>query len=112
MGGLSKKSFLVKGLSADPQFPAVLINSGNMLFKKGVSAAEMPAARIAADTILAATRTMGGKVMGIGDLDLAAGLPLLRAAHQPPGFSLLALNLVQAGTNAPLFTTASWQKVG
>ncbi len=112
MGGLSKKSFLVKGLSADPQLPAVLINSGNMLFKKGVNAAEMPAARIAAETIIEATRTMGGRVMGLGDLDLAAGLPLLRGAHQPPDFSLLALNLVKTGTNAPLFTTVSWQKAG
>lgn len=112
MGGLSKKSFLVKGLSADPQNPAILINSGNMLFKKGVSAAEMPAARIGAETILAATRAMEGRVMGIGDLDLAAGLPLLRSAHRPPEFSLLALNLVKAGTNAPLFAAASWQKAG
>lgn len=112
MGGLSKKSFLVKELSADPHTPAVLINSGNMLFKKGVTADEMPAARIAAETIVAATRTMGGKVMGVGDLDLAAGLPLLRSFHQPPGCSLLSLNLVQPGTSKPLFAPVSWHQAG
>lgn len=112
MGGLSKKSILVKGLSTDPQIPALLLNSGNMLFKKGVTAEEMPAARIGAETIIAATRSMGGRVMGIGNLDLAAGLSPLRTAHQPPDFNLLSLNLVQAGTNSPLFASASWQKVG
>lgn len=112
MGGLSKKSFFVKGLSTDPKAPAVLINSGNMLFKKEVTTAEMPAARIAAETILAATRTMGGKVMGIGDLDLAAGLPLLRATHQPPDFSLLSINLVQPGTDKPLFAPVTWHQAG
>ena len=112
MGGLSKKAFLVKGLSNDPQFPALLINGGNMLFKKGVSAAEMPAARIAAETILAATRTMGGSVMGIGDLDLTAGLPLLNGAHHPPDFNLLSLNLVQAGSDKPIFIPVRWQQSG
>lgn len=112
MGGLSKKSFFVKGLSADPHTPALLINSGNMLVKKGVTDAEMPAARIGAETIIEATRTMGGKVMGVGDLDLAIGIAQLRSFHQPPGFHLLTLNLVQAGTNTPLFAPVHWQKAG
>ncbi len=103
MGGLSKKSFLVSGLSADPNFPAVLINSGNMLVKKGGEENDLEAARISADGILQATRTMGGKVMGLGNLDLAVGIPFLQSYHQPPEFSLLSLNLVAPGATSPIF---------
>lgn len=104
MGGLSKKTFLVRGLVNDAKYPAIQLSSGNMLFKKNYSPAESDIAAIAANTVIQATRAMGGKVMGVGSLDLAAGVPLLKSMHHPPDFSLLSANLVDPHTGKPLFT--------
>lgn len=112
MGGLSKKAFLVHGLVNDAKYPAILLSSGNMLFKKSYSSAEPDIAAIAANTVVQATRAMGGKVMGVGSLDLAAGVPLLESMHHPPDFSLLSANLVDPGTGKPLFTPISRATAG
>ncbi|MDD2462675.1 MAG: hypothetical protein PHI97_01635 [Desulfobulbus sp.] len=81
-----------------------------MLFKKDLTPAELDVATITASAVAQATRTMGGEIMGVGNLDLAAGIPFLTALHQPPAFSLLSANLVEPGTKKPLFTPVTWLK--
>jgi 2',3'-cyclic-nucleotide 2'-phosphodiesterase (5'-nucleotidase family) len=112
LGGLSKKSFLVKQLSRDPHVPSILISTGNMLFPKTVLPEELTAARTTADGFLQATRTMGGSVMGVGALDLAGGFSALLPYHQPPDFSLVSLNLVHPQTTKPIFSPVSWKMAG
>lgn len=112
MGGLSKKAFLLRGLTNDANQPALVISSGNMLIKKGFTPAQLKVASITAEAIVQATRVMGGKVMGVGTQDLEAGLQLLKPFHQPPDFSLLSANLVAPGNNKPIFAPVSWLSTG
>jgi 2',3'-cyclic-nucleotide 2'-phosphodiesterase (5'-nucleotidase family) len=112
LGGLSKKAFLVKGLSQDANYPALLISSGNMLFPKTVSPDGHAAARITAEGVIQATRTMGGTVMGVGSLDLAGGIAFLQSQQQPPAFTFVSLNLVRPGTTEPIFAPVAWLRAG
>ncbi len=74
-----------------------------MLLRKGYTPAELPVATLTAGGVIQATQTMGGRFMGVGTLDLAAGLSFLKAYHQPPAFSLLSANLVDGKTLQPVF---------
>jgi 2',3'-cyclic-nucleotide 2'-phosphodiesterase (5'-nucleotidase family) len=113
LGGLSKKAFLIKGLVADPKQPALILNSGNLLFKTDTLAAgEAETAKITADTIVQATRKMGGTLAGIGTRDLAAGVSFLHRYQEPPNFSWLSLNIVDPATRKPLFTPVLLRQVG
>jgi len=112
LGGLSKKAFLLQGLTNEANQPALVINSGNMLVKKGITPAQFDAAAITADTVIQATRAMGGKTMGVGTLDLALGIPILERFHQPPDFALLSANLVAPESNKPIFSPVSWASAG
>lgn len=112
MGGLSKKASLLRGLATDPTQPTLLISSGNMLLKKEAPPENLQTASVTANAVAQATRTMGGKVMGVGNLDLSAGLSLLKPLHQPPDFSLLSANLVAPGSTKPLFAPVSWAMAG
>ena len=89
-----------------------MINSGNMLFPTPPPPGELETAAINARTVVQATRTMGGKTMGIGNLDLAAGITLLQSVHQPPDFSLLSANLVAPAATTPIFAPVSWATAG
>ena len=61
MGGLSKKAFLTKQLTADPNHPALIVNSGNLLFPADVLPPEnMAAAKITAAGVSGANQKMGG----------------------------------------------------
>ncbi len=108
MGGLSKKAFLIRGLTNDANTPALIISSGNMLINKAFLSGQHEVAAITANAVIQATRAMGGKVMGVGTLDLKAGLQLLQPFHQPPDFTLLSANLVAAKSSTPLFAPVSW----
>lgn len=113
MGGLSKKAFLINGLVNDPKLPALFVNSGNLLFKTdALEPDDAETAKIAADTVVQATRKMGGTLAGIGSRDLAAGLPFLRQHHQPPAFTWLSLNLLDPAKRTPLFPPVQYQQAG
>lgn len=113
MGGLSKKAFLIKGLVSDPQQPSLIVNSGNLLFKTDTLAPnELESTKIAADTIVQATRRMGDAIAGIGTSDLAAGISFLRQYQHPPDFTWLSLNIVDPATQKPLFTPVLLRQVG
>lgn len=112
MGGLSKKAFVTKQLAADPNRPALVVNSGNLLFPADVLPPEdMAAARITAGGVIEANRKMGGNVAGVGSRDLAAGIAFLRQHQKPPGWSWVSLNLVDPGTRKPLLAPVLWRQV-
>lgn len=112
MGGLSKKAFLIKGLDNDPARPALLVNSGNLLFPANqLEPSEAEAAKIAAETVVRATSAMGGTFAGIGSHDLAAGIAFLDKV-QSPQFKWLSLNLIDPASRRPLFAPQWTQQVG
>lgn len=113
MGGLSKKAFLLKGLSNDPNRPALVVTGGNLLFARGQLAPEaIEEAKIAADTVLQAHQRMGATFAGIGTQDLEAGVTFLSQYQKPPAFNWLSLNLVDPQSNAPLFTPVLHRQAG
>jgi 2',3'-cyclic-nucleotide 2'-phosphodiesterase (5'-nucleotidase family) len=112
LGGLSKKAFLIKGLVAEPGKPALLVNGGNLLFNtEALEPNTRDAAKIAADGIMQATRTMGGTMAGVGTRDLAAGIEFLRQ-YETPAFTWLSLNMVDPATRKPLFAPVLRREVG
>ena len=113
MGGLSKKAFLTKGLAADPKQPALIVNSGNLLFNtESLAPSNLETARVTADGIVQATRMMGGTLAGIGTRDLAAGVAFLRQQQKSADFTWLSLNLVDPATGKPLFTPMLLRQAG
>jgi 2',3'-cyclic-nucleotide 2'-phosphodiesterase (5'-nucleotidase family) len=113
LGGLSKKSFLIKGLVADPKQASLIIDSGNLLFKTETLASDNPEAeKIAATGIMQATRAMGGTLAGVGTRDLAAGISFLQQHQKPPAFTWLSLNIVDPATQKPLFTPVLRRQAG
>lgn len=104
MGGLPKKAYIIKELTQKQNKSALVIDSGNLLFKADSLPPEaMTKAKITADGILQAYRTMGGTLAGIGNRDLAAGPGFLQPSHRPPDFTWLSLNLVDPAKRKPLF---------
>lgn len=100
-------------MSSDPARPALLLDSGNQLFRSSrIEPADLEAARLAADTVIRAARSMGGSLSGLGSLDLAAGVGFLRPFHQPPAFAWAALNLVDPANGKPLFAPVIRRQVG
>jgi len=112
LGGLSKKAFLTKQLAADSNRPALIVNSGNLLFPADVLPPEnMAAAKITAAGVIEANQKMGGVVAGVGSRDLAAGISFLRQRHKPDGWSWVSLNLVDPGTGKPVLAPVLWRQV-
>ncbi len=90
-----------------------MVESGNLLFETdAVPPAELAAARIGAEGIVAAVRQMGVRFAGIGSRDLAGGIALLGKLHRPPDFHWLSLNLVDPATGRPLFTPLVHHQAG
>ena len=104
MGGQSKKATTVYNLTHDVKWPALVLSSGNMLLDKHFHPGKRQEAAIAAETIAQTSRLMGNNIMGVGALDLAGGLPLIRSLQQPPDFTLLSLNVVDPSSHQPIFT--------
>ncbi len=104
MGGLSKKAVTVHNLTQDAKWPALVLSSGNMLLDKHFHPEKRREEAIAAEAIVQASRMMGNKIMGVGALDLAGGLSLVRPLQQPPDFTLLSLNVVDPSSHQPIFT--------
>lgn len=112
MGGLSKKAYLIKGLVADRAHAAVIINSGNLLFKADTLPQDtLTTATIAANGIIHASQKMGATLAGIGTRDLAAGVSFLRQSQESTGFTWLSLNIVDPASAKPLFTPVLFRQV-
>lgn len=113
MGGQSKKATLVKMLVTDPAWPALVAESGNLLFKNDTLPPESLApAKIAAEGIIQATTAMGGTFAGVGSRDLTAGEVFLRRQQHPSALSWLSLNVVDSAQGKPLFAPVLFKQVG
>lgn len=104
---------MIREQSNDPQWPALVVTGGNLLFgREQLTPASAGAATAAANGVLQASRKMGAAFAGVGVRDLAAGSAFLKTSHQPPDFSWLSLNLVDPANREPLFAPMIQCRVG
>lgn len=78
MGGLSKKIFQIKNLSEKNAENRLLVDSGNLLFKRTNIAEGLNQARLAAAAIVKIYQEIGYDAVAVGPLDLAGGLAFLQ----------------------------------
>jgi 2',3'-cyclic-nucleotide 2'-phosphodiesterase (5'-nucleotidase family) len=112
LGGLSKRVTLVDQLSHTTNAPLV-IDSGNLFFKPGISEHTVSSAAQTKATIIAQTFLAGqNAVIAIGSNDLAAGPSFLKKLEKKHSFQFLSANLATAGTDTPLFKPFTTKKTG
>ncbi len=78
MGGLSKKIFQIESLTDQHKEDKLLLDSGNLLFKRPSVAAGPSQERLTAQTIMQIYQNIGYDAVGIGPLDMAAGIDFLQ----------------------------------
>ena len=106
-------AFLIKGLANDPQFPALVVTGGNLLFPADKLPPDtVETAKIAAEGVLQASQKMGSTFAGIGTRDLAAGITFLKQSQKPPAYTWLSLNIIDPATRKPLFTPVLYRQAG
>lgn len=93
MGGLSKKIFHIKQLSKGKNDNRLLIDSGNLLFKRKTVAKGPNQERLTADAILSIYSAIGFDAVAVGPRDLAGGIALLQQSKQK-GFPWVSANIV------------------
>lgn len=93
MGGLSKKLFQIKNLTNDKTETRLLVDSGNLLFKRKTVAKGLNQERLTAATILDVYSDIGYDAVAVGPHDLAGGLSLLQES-KASGFPWLSANIV------------------
>ena len=99
MGGLSKKLFQIKNLTEEKSTNRLLVDSGNLLFKRKIVAKGINQERLTAATILDVYTDIGYDAVAVGPHDLAGGLTLLQES-KASGFPWLSANIV--GKNGQL----------
>lgn len=98
MGGLSRKSSKISDISKNNGTQPVLIDSGNLLFKKNGNFSAISAERITAEAIASSYLEMKYHAVGIGPMDLAGGVELIkRTAGQ--GVPWISVNLYDNADN-------------
>ncbi len=93
MGGLSKKLFQIKNLTDNKPANRLLVDSGNLLFKRKTVATGINQERLTAATILDVYTDIGYDAVAVGPHDLAGGLTLLQES-KANGFPWLSANIV------------------
>ncbi len=93
MGGLSKKLFHIKDRTEGQTDNRLLVDSGNLLFKRKTVAKGINQARLTADTILTVYTDIGYDAVAVGPRDLAGGLTLLQESKKN-GFPWVSANIV------------------
>ncbi|MBU0960356.1 MAG: hypothetical protein KKD01_07005 [Proteobacteria bacterium] len=78
MGGLSKKIFQIQTISDQSKQERLLLDSGNLLFKRQSVAAGPNQERLTAAAIMQIYQKIGYDAVGIGPLDMAAGMDFLQ----------------------------------
>lgn len=95
MGGLSKKLFQIKTITENRQDNRLLLDSGNLLFKRKTVAQDENQERLTAATILDIYTAIGYDAVAVGSQDLAGGLALLQESKKK-GFPWLSANITDA----------------
>ncbi|MEN8199037.1 MAG: UshA-like (seleno)protein [Thermodesulfobacteriota bacterium] len=98
MGGLSKKAFQIQQLGIGQR---LLLDSGNLLFKRSPIAPGVNQTRLTAEAIIDIYQDLHYDAVGVGPLDLAGGLEFLRQSKER-GFPWVSANLFDDKQN-PLF---------
>ena len=93
MGGLSKKIYTIKKHTADTPEKALLLDSGNLLFKGAIVPQGPTQERLTANAILDVYSTIGYDAVAVGPADLAGGLSFLQESVRN-GFPWLSANLI------------------
>ncbi|MBI5017061.1 MAG: hypothetical protein HZB55_16440 [Deltaproteobacteria bacterium] len=103
LGGLAKKSYLVRELQRKGQ-AVVLLDGGNLLFGKTLlKDLERPQLTLKASKIVEAYNAMGLDAAGVGPMDFADGLESLLRLLKDAQFPVVCSNLVWKDTGSPVF---------
>jgi len=101
LGGLSKKVFQINSLSDADTSNRLLLDSGNLLFKRASIGDGLGQKKLTAESIIEIYQEIGYDAVGIGPLDLAAGVDFIQKS-KGKGFPWISCNITDtAGT--PLF---------
>ncbi len=101
MGGLSKKAFQIQTLSKQNDKQKLLIDSGNLLFKRDTITDGVNQERLTADSILKIYQNLGYDAVGVGPLDLTGGVEFLRTSSNN-GFPWISANIMD-DNGKPIF---------
>jgi 2',3'-cyclic-nucleotide 2'-phosphodiesterase (5'-nucleotidase family) len=101
LGGLSEKYYQISRITGNASIPAILVDSGNLLYKNSKSSTGSESADIIAEAIAAAYSVMEFDAVAVGSADLVGGLKLLRKSEKS-GLPWTSANLLDT-VGAPLF---------
>ena len=104
LGGLPKKAFQLNRLRKNSGPPALVLDSGNLLFKPWpLTGTRLDQAKIAASGIVRAYNLMRFDAVAVGSIDLVGGLDFLLNLSRLAAFPWLSANLVRRKDSSPLF---------
>jgi 2',3'-cyclic-nucleotide 2'-phosphodiesterase (5'-nucleotidase family) len=101
LGGLSKKAFQIKVLSKENNKGTLLLDSGNLLFKRSRISSGPNQERLTAATIAEIYQDIGYDAVGVGPLDLAAGIKFIQRSNSK-GFPWVSANIMDTN-GKPVF---------
>jgi len=102
LGGLPKKIYQINSLSSNDRANSLLLDSGNLLFKKNSIDGGKSQEILTAETILDIYTDVGYDAVAIGPLDLAAGIDFIQKSYSH-GFPWISSNITSPD-GKPLFT--------
>ena len=113
MGGLSKKAFQFDKKVRNEKLPALLVDGGNLLFKKDtINPSQREQVSITAHGIVKSYEAIGYQGVGVAAQDLALGLDFLKNIAAQSNFPWLSANLYNNSTSIPIFTPSTIIEVG
>lgn len=92
MGGLSKKAFQIQTITKNNVEKRLLLDSGNLLFKREKIADGVNQERLKAEAIMTVYKKLAYDAVGVGPLDLSGGLDFLRQSSHN-GFPWVSANI-------------------
>ena len=101
MGGLSKKIYQINSLSDTLKNNRLLLDSGNLLFKKNVIELGVNQEKLTAETIMDIYQNNSYDAVGVGPLDLSAGKDFILQSYHS-GFPWISIN-AHNSSGKPLF---------
>jgi Cytochrome c554 and c-prime len=101
LGGLSKKVYQIKTLSKQNNTGKLLLDSGNLLFKRPRISNGPNQEKLTADTIVEIYQDLSYDAVGVGPLDLAAGMDFIQRSNSKD-FPWVSANIIDS-TGKPVF---------
>ena len=110
LGGLSGKATLIKKITDASLFPPLVIDSGNLLFKRSGNARRNQAEMSTAETIMKSYSKMGYDAVAVSSSDLTAGMEFFTHSAEA-GFPWLSANITDLSGKA-LFKASILKDIG